>query len=166
MVDVGGAALHLGQVDQPGLVEVDEAAPFGGGVVQMAVQAGEFGGEQFVVGGGCVGSHGLFAGEEHVGACQGVADLVEDEGVERVGADVAFRAAVLGPAGADDVVVATVVVAVPGAVASAHPVAVGADRAGAAFDQAPQQPVAGLGPAWAPFAVVAADVGGGEEGVL
>ena len=58
---------------------------------------------------------------------QRVADLVEHERVEGVGADVAFGAAPVLAAGADRVVVAAVVVAVPGAVAAAHLVAVGAD---------------------------------------
>ncbi len=48
--DFGGAALHFGEFDKPALVEVDEAAPFGVGGVDPAVEAGQFGGEQFVVG--------------------------------------------------------------------------------------------------------------------
>jgi hypothetical protein len=43
--DFGGAALHFGQFDEPTLVEVDEAAPFGVGGVDLAVQPGQFGGE-------------------------------------------------------------------------------------------------------------------------
>ena len=148
VLDVGGAALQFGQLDEAGLVEVDEAAAFGVGGVELAVQAGQLGGEQLVVGGG--GAHGerLLAGGEHVGAEQGGADLVEHEVVEGVGADVAFGAAPVGAAGLDRVVVAAVVVAVPGAVAAAHLVAVRADLADAAFDQAAQQPLAGFGPAW------------------
>src|SRR3989442_13779410 len=116
---------------------------------------------------------GLFTGEEHVGAQQGDTDLVEDEGVQGVGADVAFGAAFVVAAGAERVVVAAVVVAVPGAVAAAHLVAVGADRAGAAFDEAAGQPVAGFGAAWAPLAVGPADLrrrrgecGGGDGRVV
>ena len=48
--DFGGAALHFGEFDEPALVEVDEAAPFGVGCVDLAVQSGQFGGEEFVVG--------------------------------------------------------------------------------------------------------------------
>ena len=59
----------------------------------------------------------MFAGEEHVGSRECLADVVEHEGVELVGADVAFGAAALLPAGAEWVVVAAVVVAVNGAVA-------------------------------------------------
>jgi hypothetical protein len=47
--DFGGAALHFGEFDEPALVEVDEAAPFGVGGVDLAVQPGQFGAEQFVV---------------------------------------------------------------------------------------------------------------------
>ena len=88
------------------------------------------------------------------------ADLVEDELVERVGADVAFGAAAVFPAGAQGVVVAAVVVAVPGAVAAAHLVAVGADTADPAFDQALEQPCAGFGAARAPLGVVVGDAAG------
>ena len=35
--DFGGAALHFGEFDEPALVEVDEAAPFGVGGVDLAV---------------------------------------------------------------------------------------------------------------------------------
>ena len=43
--DFGGAALHFGEFDEPALVEVDEAAPFGVGGVEFAVQPGQFGGD-------------------------------------------------------------------------------------------------------------------------
>jgi hypothetical protein len=106
---------------------------------------------------------GLLAGEQQGGVEQGGADLGEDELVEGVGADVAFGAAAVLPAGAQRVMVAAVVVPVPGAVTAAHLVAVGAHAAGPAFDQPAQQPGAGLGPARAPLAVVGAGLGGGLE---
>ena len=62
--------------------------------------------------------------------------------------------------------VAAVIVAVPGAVAAAHLVTVGADCAAAAHDQAAQQPGARLGPAGVPLAVVAADPLDGLEDVV
>jgi hypothetical protein len=43
--DFGGAALHFGQFDQSGLVEVDQATAFGLGGVDFATQPGQFGGE-------------------------------------------------------------------------------------------------------------------------
>jgi hypothetical protein len=43
VLNVGGAALQLGQLDEAGLVEVDEAAAFGVGGVELAVQAGHIG---------------------------------------------------------------------------------------------------------------------------
>jgi hypothetical protein len=42
--DFGGAALHFGEFDEPALVEVDEAAPFCVGGVDLAVEASQFGG--------------------------------------------------------------------------------------------------------------------------
>ena len=61
--DPGGAALQFRHVDQPGLVEVDQPAVFTAGGVELAVQAGELGGEQLVVGGGGVHRDGLLAGQ-------------------------------------------------------------------------------------------------------
>jgi hypothetical protein len=43
LLDLGGAALQLGQLDEAGLVEVDEAAAFGVGGLELAVQAGQLG---------------------------------------------------------------------------------------------------------------------------
>jgi hypothetical protein len=54
--------------------------------------------------------------------------------------------------------------AVPCAVAAAHLVAVRADSAGPAFDQAAQQPLAGFGAAWGPLAGVAPGAVGGLDG--
>jgi hypothetical protein len=45
VLDVAGAALHLGHVDESGLVEVGETAAFMADVVQPAVEAGQFCGE-------------------------------------------------------------------------------------------------------------------------
>ncbi len=118
--DFGGATLHFGQFDEPALVEVDETAPFGVGGLDFAVQSGQFGAEQFVVGDRGVQGDGLFAGQQLLGVGNRSADVLEDERVERVGADVAFGAAAGFAAGAQGVVVAAVVVAVPGAVAAAH----------------------------------------------
>jgi hypothetical protein len=158
--DFAGAAVQLGQVDEPGLVEVGQPAPFGCGGVDLAVEAGELGGEQLVVGNRGGDRDGLLAGQQHAGLGERCADLGEDEVVERVGADVAFGAAAVFASGAQRVVVAAVVVAVPGAVAAAHLVAVGADAADPAFDQALEQPFAGFGAARAPLRIVVGDAGG------
>ena len=80
-----------------------------------------------------------------------------------IGADVAFGAAAGFAAGAQWVVVAAVVVAVPSAVAPAHLVAVGADTANTAFDNAFEQPLAGFRAARAPSSVVGSDAAGGEQ---
>jgi hypothetical protein len=103
----------------------------------------------------------LFASQKQLRLGERDADLVEHECVKGVGADVAFRAAAVLAAGADRVVVAAVVVAVSGAVAAAHCVAVGAHPAHAALDQAFEQPLTGFGATRAPLAVVAGDSPGG-----
>ena len=66
---------------------------FGAGGLEFAVQAGQFGGEQFVVGDGGVHRDRLLASEQQAWGEQGGADLVEHERVESIGADVAFGAA-------------------------------------------------------------------------
>ena len=48
--DFGGTLLQFGEFDEPALVEVDEAAPLGVGGVDLAVQPGQFGAEEFIVG--------------------------------------------------------------------------------------------------------------------
>jgi hypothetical protein len=48
--DVSGPPLEVSHLDQAGLVEVDQPTLFGIGGVDFAVQAGEFGGEQLIVG--------------------------------------------------------------------------------------------------------------------
>jgi len=88
--DFAGAAVQLGQVDEPGLVEVGQPASFGGGGVDLAVEAGEFGGEQFVVGDRGADRDRLLTGQQHLGLDERGPDLVEDVLIERVGADVAF----------------------------------------------------------------------------
>jgi len=62
--DLGGAALQFGKLDQPGLVEVDQAAAFGVGGVDLAVQTGEFGAEQLVIGDGCGDRDRMLTGQE------------------------------------------------------------------------------------------------------
>jgi hypothetical protein len=92
--------------------------------------------DELVVVGWSGGDDRLLAGEQLPWLEQRAADFGEDVGVEFVGADVALGAAQVFAAGAQDVVVGAVVVAVEGAVAAAHLVAVGADVAVAALDQA------------------------------
>jgi hypothetical protein len=89
--DVSAAPLDLGKLKQAGLVEVGEASSFGIGRFDLAFEAGELGGEQLVVGTGTLAGQGGLAGEEDFGSEEGGADLVEDKGVELVGADVALR---------------------------------------------------------------------------
>jgi hypothetical protein len=59
--DRGGAALQPGHVDQPGLVEVDQPVVLAVGSFEFAVEAGQFGGEQLIVGDGSVDCDGLLA---------------------------------------------------------------------------------------------------------
>ena len=51
-VELLGPALELDQLDHPGLVEIDQPPPLGLGGLGPALEAGELGAEQFVVGAG------------------------------------------------------------------------------------------------------------------
>ena len=61
--DLAGAALQFGHLDQPGLEEIDEPAFLRGRTVDLAVQPGEFGGKQLVVGDWLGERDGLLTGQ-------------------------------------------------------------------------------------------------------
>jgi hypothetical protein len=64
VLDFGVAPLELGQVDQSGLVEVEEPAVLGVGGVLSSGKPRELCLEQFVVGCRCQGGDGALAGEQ------------------------------------------------------------------------------------------------------
>jgi hypothetical protein len=92
VVDVFGASGEFFGVEHAGLVEVCDSSAFCVDAVDAPVEAGEFGGEQVVVGGGSSAGDGVAAGEEDLRRGQGGADFVEDEGIQGVGSYVAFPA--------------------------------------------------------------------------
>jgi len=67
-VDLGRSPVELFHVDVAGLVEVGDAPALGGCLVDSALDLGELGGEQLVVGGGLARNQCLLAGEQRVGA--------------------------------------------------------------------------------------------------
>jgi hypothetical protein len=164
-VDFADAVLEVGEVDHAGLVQVEQPAAFGLGLVDAALQPGELGGEELVVGCGGAGRQGAFAGEQRVGCEQGAADLVEHERVELVGADLGLAAAAVGAAGVQRVLVGADVVAVVAAAAGGGLQAGGLDAARRADDEAAQQPRVGGGAARAEVAVGVLDLLGGLEGL-
>ena len=62
-----GAGLEFVFSDHSSLVQVGEAAPFSVGGVDSPFEAGQLGGEQFVVGCRCLACKGGFSGGEEVG---------------------------------------------------------------------------------------------------
>jgi hypothetical protein len=117
-VDLSAASSHLGVVDHAGLVEVSDPPAFGVRGLESALQAAQLGGEQLVVGGRGVRCDRCLSGGDQVRAGEQLTYLIEDEGVQFVGADASFGAAVLGPAGAPGVAVGAEVVAGGGVVAA------------------------------------------------
>ncbi|MDQ6910867.1 MAG: hypothetical protein M3Z84_08835, partial [Actinomycetota bacterium] len=111
-VEFFGSSLQFDELDKPGLIEVHEAAVFAVGGFGFSLQACQLRLEELVVGCGSAAGHGRLACQEDLGAGEGLADLVEDEVVEGVGADATFGTSVLLAAGSEGVVVAAVVVAV------------------------------------------------------
>ena len=79
-------------VDKGCLIEIDEAPFLGIGGVALTLEFGQLRLQQLVGDGLAARRHGVLAGQEHLRAQQGVADLLEDEGVELVGTDIALRA--------------------------------------------------------------------------
>ncbi len=160
----GGAALHFGEFDEPALVEVDEAAPFGVGGVDLAVQPA---------------SSALSSSSSGIGVCSVTAcspasscrlgdrgaDVVEHERVERVGADVAFgtaagfAAARSGRGCGSSSSGASSRCGRASCDSCAH-------AANTAFDKSFEQPGAGFGAARAPLGVVGGDSAGGLEQLI
>jgi hypothetical protein len=106
-LELGGPAGQLGGFDHPGLVEVGQAAALGLRSLGTAVQAGQLGREQLVIGDRGLRRYRSFPGGQQLGPGQQGLDLAEDEGVQFVGPDAPFGAAAVLPAGADRVVVGT-----------------------------------------------------------
>ena len=98
-VEFGGPAGHVGGPDHPGLVEVGQAAPLGLCGLGAAIQAGQLGREQLVVGDGCLRGHRRLSGRQQLGPGEQGAYVVEDEGVQLLSPDAPLgAAAVLPPA--------------------------------------------------------------------
>ena len=122
VVDLACAAAHFCVVDHSGLVEVGDPSPFGMCTLEPAVESGQLGGEELVVGSWGLSGQGCFSGSEELGTGEQLAYLVENEGVEFVGPDTPLGAAAVGSAGPPGVamraeVVAGRCLAVPGPVA-------------------------------------------------
>ena len=138
-VDVPGAPLDFGELEEAGLVQVGEASPLRAVGLDSALHAGQLGLKQIVVRSRCCGGESGLAGEQHVGACKRAADLLEHEVIERVGTDVALRAAPpLPQAGAG--VVGAPVVAVDLALGAHDLLAADRHATGTAAHQPAQQP--------------------------
>ncbi|MEE9279756.1 MAG: hypothetical protein V3V67_06240 [Myxococcota bacterium] len=151
------SALQFHELEQAGLIEVDEPAAFRFGGFGLAIQSSELGSKELIVRRLLAHRHRHFSCQEHVWIKQSGADLIEDECIELVRSDVAFRTASVLTSRLEWVVVAAVVVAVVGSVSPAHLVARHAHAAAPAFDQPPQEPMPRLGPPRAPLRVVSAD---------
>ena len=134
--DRGGSVGELIEFEQPGLVGVEQPGAFAFMALEGGVESFELSEDEFVLVGWRAGDHGVLGGDQLSWVEQRLAYLREDVFVELVGADVALRAATHACAGAQGVVAAAVVVAVPGAVAAAHAVTVAAQLTVTAFDQA------------------------------
>jgi hypothetical protein len=159
------SASQFVQLDQPCLVDVDEALALTFGVIELALQADDLAGEELVVGDRLATGHGGLAGGEQLGAEHGSADLVVDQGVELVGADLALLAAPVWASCFELVVVGAGVVVVVTAAAGWRPGAAALDPAWPADDQTSRQPAVGGRPAGAECAVVAGYALCGVEGV-
>ena len=80
----------------------------------------------------------MFPREEPIGLLENCAQLLEDEGIQRVGSDVALGAAPMLSASADRIMIGAIVIAVIGAVASAHTMTADRDATVAALEHVAQ----------------------------
>ncbi len=151
--DAGAAACELGEVDEVGLVGVEETGSFLLGVGE----AFELVGDQVVVARWGAEGEFAFAGGELLRVEEDALDFIEDEGVALVAPDVAFWAAVVVAAGVDDAVVTAVVAVVAGAVSTAHLVAAAANVAVAALNEAAEEEAAGVRAAGVELEVLTVD---------
>jgi hypothetical protein len=135
--------LDLWELEESSLVEVGHASTFVSGGIGSASEPRQLGVENLVVGCGPTCGHRDVTSHEHVRTEQSVSDLIEDERIQLVGADVTFRTAQLFAAGAEGVVVPTVVVTVEGAIASTHLAAADRGAARPAVHHAAQDPCLG-----------------------
>jgi hypothetical protein len=117
-----GSALEVGEGDQPGLVEVAEASPFGVDRFDLPGEAGELGVEDLVFGDGAAASESGFTGEDQLGSQQHRAHLVEHETVELVGADEPLCATPLWPSSLERVAVRAGVITARGLTVAQAPV--------------------------------------------
>ncbi|MDP9074245.1 MAG: hypothetical protein M3N98_08750 [Actinomycetota bacterium] len=109
---------------------------FAFGVVELALQAGQLGGEEFVVRNGLTGDDGGLTDGEQVGSEHGLSDLVEHEDIEFVRPDLAFPAAPIGSSGLELIVVGAAVIVVVATSAGRRPGTATLDSARAAHHQA------------------------------
>jgi hypothetical protein len=91
-VDVVGALLNFVECEEPRLVEIGEAAPFGVVGFDLAFEFCQFCCQYLVVGGWRGRSEGGLPSGQDFGVEQRGSDLFEDEGVQDVGPDAAFGA--------------------------------------------------------------------------
>jgi hypothetical protein len=91
MIDLAATSVQLGQVDNADLVEVHQASPFRGSNVQLALKPCEFSGKEFIVGRWGIQGQGLLTRQQHIGAEEAVAHLLEHEAVECIRSDIALR---------------------------------------------------------------------------
>ena len=154
----GGAPGELVEFEQPSLVGIQQPDALALVAVHRGIEPSQLSGDQLVLVGRRSGDHGALARDQLPGIEQHLADLRPDVSVEFVGADVALGAATLWRVSAQDIMAATVVVTVPGAVAPAHAVTVATEVTVTALDQTAQEPHAPLRAARVPLRVVTLDL--------
>jgi hypothetical protein len=164
-VELGGPTGHLGLLDHARLVQVGEAAALGLRAITPAFQSGQLGGEQLVVGDRPRSGHGRLARAEQVGTAKQLAYLVEDEGIELVGADAPLGATAVLSAGTDQVAMGTGVIA-GHAVLTPGPVGCELDPAVATADEPSEKERVGLCPPEAENSIVTGGLLDGFERLL
>src|ERR1700694_3840676 len=108
----------------------------------------------------------MFSCEQKIGPLQNGSKLFEDEGIERIGSDIALRATPMLTAGAHWIVIMTGVIASIVPLAPGHSMTADSDPAVAALEHVSQQPCLIVDPARTPPRVVTAHVLGRLEQLI
>ena len=144
-------AFELFPLDETGLIEIDQSPAFSRHGVDLVIEPRKLRGKQLVI--SCLPSRGnrRLSAQQHVRTQHGSADLIEDEGIEFISSNVAFRTPPMLAAGPKRIVVEAIVVVVEGPVAARHLMARHGHATVAAFDEPTQEPPVRLRATWAPL---------------
>ena len=110
-LDFCGPSLKFSQIDQSGLVDIEQSPALLLSLLQFALQALQLASQQVVIGDRCPAGQSGLTSQQDIWAQEGRANLLEDDLIELVGPGLAFLADAVSPTGGNGVVLVAAVVA-------------------------------------------------------